>query len=613
VKSLAQPVALIVTHFQRSGGHGNTPLTLENETMKFNNMKLGTRLISTFMLVCAIGAIVSGIGIRDMAQINDNGDDIYRLNLIGLDLTEQANVDLLYVSRSLRDAILASSTEQRAAFLADSEKNLALTRENLDKARQTLATEKAKAAFAELDQSWQDYAQAVKEMQARARAASLQDRGELTDYLFGDFRSRTNKVDDLMDVLVDLKQKGAKERADSNQALYQESRTLMIALVVFSVLSGIGIGVWLTRSVTRQLGAEPAIAAELAKSVATGDLGVKIDLRPGDTSSLMASLKAMRDGLLGVVSDVRENAEGVATASAQIAQGNLDLSSRTEEQAASLEETASSMEELTATVRHNTDNARQAATLAGTASDIAQRGGEVVGRVVETMHEIASSSARMSEIITVIEGIAFQTNILALNAAVEAARAGEQGRGFAVVAGEVRTLAQRSATAAREIKDLIGNSLDRVDAGSKLVEEAGSTINEIVESVRRVTDIVGEISSASEEQSTGIEQVNQAVSQMDQVTQQNAALVEEASAAAQSMAEQAQSLRETVAFFKVGAAGPSASRAVARRSEPGRSALTVRAAPRASLTRPETRSVVRADRNTTVATDTSDAVDWQTF
>ena len=233
--------------------------------MKFNNMKLGTKLIGGFMLVCAIGAIVSGIGIRDMDQMSHNGDDIYRLNLVGLDLTQQANIDLLYVGRSLRDAILATSAEQRAAFLADSEKNLALTRENLDKARQTLVTDKAKAAFAELDQSWQDYAQAVREMQARPRAASLQDRSELTDYLFGDFRSRTNKVDDLMSAVVDLKQKGAKERADSNLTLYQESRTLMLALVVFSVLGGIAIGAWLTRSVTRQLGAEPAIAAELAK------------------------------------------------------------------------------------------------------------------------------------------------------------------------------------------------------------------------------------------------------------------------------------------------------------------------------------------------------------
>jgi methyl-accepting chemotaxis protein len=413
-------------------------------------------------------------------------------------------------------------------------------------------SKKRKAVFAELDRRWQDYAQAFKKMEAKIRTASLQDRGELTENLFGDFREKVNKVDELMNALVNGKQENAKVAAESNQALYQESRNLMIVLVACSILSGIGIGVWIARTVMRQLGTEPAIAADLARSVAEGDLSVHIDLRPDDAGSLMASLKNMRDSLSRVVSEVRQNAEGVATASAQIAQGNLDLSSRTEEQAASLEETASSMEELTATVRQNADNAKQAATMANTASETARRGGEVVGRVIETMNGISGSSTKMSEIISAIEGIAFQTNILALNAAVEAARAGEQGRGFAVVAGEVRTLAQRSATAAKEIKDLISESVNRVDTGSKLVEEAGSTINEIVQSVKRVTDIVSEISSASQEQTTGIEQVNQAVSQMDQVTQQNAALVEEASAAAQSMARQAQSLRVAVAVFKVG-------------------------------------------------------------
>ncbi|MFM0092045.1 methyl-accepting chemotaxis protein [Paraburkholderia sediminicola] len=323
-----------------------------------------------------------------------------------------------------------------------------------------------------------------------------------------------------------------------------------------AVLAGLSTGaLLLIRSIRASLGGEPAHAAEVCTRIANGDLGVALDLRPGDTTSMMASLRAMRDGLSRVVVDVRASAEGVATASEQIAQGNLDLSSRTEQQAASLQETAASMEQLTATVRHNTDNAKQAATLASTASGIAQRGGDVVGRVVGTMHGIAASSTRMSEIISVIEGIAFQTNILALNAAVEAARAGEQGRGFAVVAGEVRLLAQRSANAAREIKDLIDESVNRVDAGSKLVVEAGSTISQVVESVKRVTDIVSEISAASDEQGTGIEQVNQAVSQMDQVTQQNAALVEEATAAAHSMAEQAKGLRETVSFFRMEVAG----------------------------------------------------------
>jgi methyl-accepting chemotaxis protein-1 (serine sensor receptor) len=284
--------------------------------------------------------------------------------------------------------------------------------------------------------------------------------------------------------------------------------------------------------------------------VATGNLSMDFDSSGKDEiAQLLAALKDMQSSLSQVVAKVRENAEGVATASAEIASGNLNLSSRTEEQAASLEETAASMEELTGTVRQNAENARQASTLADAASHTASRGGVMMGQVVETMHGIADSSSKVAEIIAVIDAIAFQTNILALNAAVEAARAGEEGRGFAVVAAEVRTLAQRSASAAKEIKALIAQSTDRVNAGSVLVGNAGQIIAEIVGSVQRVTDIVGAISSASQEQSTGIEQVNTAVTQMDEVTQQNAALVEEASAAAHALAEQANSLRDAVAVF----------------------------------------------------------------
>jgi methyl-accepting chemotaxis protein len=290
----------------------------------------------------------------------------------------------------------------------------------------------------------------------------------------------------------------------------------------------------------------------VARSVAAGDLTRDIAVRSNDeTGQLLQALRTMNRDLVGIVGEVRSGTDSIATASSQIAAGNLDLSARTEQQAASLEETASSMEQLTATVRQNADNARRANALAASASDVAARGGGVVGQVVSTMDDIKHSSDKIVDIIGVIDGIAFQTNILALNAAVEAARAGEQGRGFAVVATEVRSLAQRSADAARQVKALIGDSLEKVDAGSRLVRQAGATMSDIVASVERVSGIMAEISDASREQTLGIDQINQAVAQMDEVTQQNAALVEEAAAAAQSLREQAASLLATVSVFQL--------------------------------------------------------------
>jgi methyl-accepting chemotaxis protein len=329
---------------------------------------------------------------------------------------------------------------------------------------------------------------------------------------------------------------------------------LLIVLSIGAILSAAMLAI--SRNIRRSLGGEPSYAAEIANRIANSDLTAVVNTAPNDRSSLLFSMKLMQEHLTRAIGTIKMSADSIATATRQMAEGNEDLSQRTEEQAASLEETASSMEELTSTVHHNTENALQASTLASVASSTAQRGGEVVERVIETMQGISSSSARVSEVTNLIEGIAFQTNILALNAAVEAARAGEQGRGFAVVASEVRNLAQRSATAAKEIKALIGESVDRVQAGAKLVEEAGSTIDEIVQSVKHVANIMSEISSTSQEQSRGIEQVNQAVTQMDLVTQQNAALVEEATATALAMAEQAQALRDTVAGFKIGDIDP---------------------------------------------------------
>ncbi|WP_279613553.1 methyl-accepting chemotaxis protein [Paraburkholderia tropica] len=332
----------------------------------------------------------------------------------------------------------------------------------------------------------------------------------------------------------------------------QERFHWFVTVAVLGVLFALCAAAFAWIALQRAIGRPLAQALAHFKAIANGDLTARIEVQSLDEmGQLLEGVKAMQTNLVDMIGRVRDGASAINTAAREIASGNSDLSQRTEAQAASLEETASSMEELTATVRQNAENARQATSLAGAASDTAQRGGVVVGEVVETMQGIADSSRRMNEIISAIESIAFQTNILALNAAVEAARAGDQGRGFAVVASEVRTLAQRVATAAGEIRGLIGQATSRVDAGSRLVEEAGTTIADIIRDVSRVNEILGEIASASEEQSTGIGQVNVAVSQMDHATQQNAALVEQASAAAQAMAQQASGLDEVVGVFRV--------------------------------------------------------------
>ncbi|MFM0173799.1 methyl-accepting chemotaxis protein [Paraburkholderia sediminicola] len=357
---------------------------------------------------------------------------------------------------------------------------------------------------------------------------------------------------------------------------------LAVVLVIGAIISL--AMVLIIRNVRASLGGEPDQAARLAASIAQGDLTQVVDVRPQDKTSMMAAMHEMQNRLQRTIGEIRRSAESIASATQQIAAGNGDLSQRTEQQAASLQETAASMEELTATVKQNADNARQASGLAHNASEIATRGNDVVSRVIGTMGEINDSSRQIADIIGVIEGIAFQTNILALNAAVEAARAGEQGRGFAVVAGEVRSLAQRSGTAAKEIKQLISASVERVHNGSTLVQQAGTTMGEILQAVQRVTDIMGEIAAASEEQSSGISQVGRAVTQMDEVTQQNAALVEQAAAAAASLQDQAGRLRDTVSAFRVNGAEGAApgSAAVAVRRVTATVATATAAAPQAA-------------------------------
>ncbi|MET0208667.1 MAG: methyl-accepting chemotaxis protein [Burkholderiaceae bacterium] len=371
---------------------------------------------------------------------------------------------------------------------------------------------------------------------------------EAATMLLKDVRPLQTKALNALEALARAEIEATQAYQQASDAAYRSALAVMLALGGGAIAILVGCGWWLTRSITRPL----VRAVEVSRAVAAGDLSQRFEARgQSETAQLLDALKTMQASLGTVVATVRSNSESVATASAQIAQGNNDLSSRTEEQASALEQTAASMEELSATVKQNAENARQANQFANGASSVAEKGGAVVGEVVETMKAINDSSRRIADILGTIDGIAFQTNILALNAAVEAARAGEQGRGFAVVATEVRSLAQRSAEAAKEIKTLISASVERVERGSLLVDRAGATMTEIVASVRRVTDIMGEISAASSEQSGGVAQVGEAVAQMDRATQQNAALVEESAAAAESLKLQAQQLVETVAVFRL--------------------------------------------------------------
>jgi methyl-accepting chemotaxis protein len=516
---------------------------------RFNNLKVGTKLILGFLLVALIGGVIGLQGMAKTALINDMATVMYEREVIGLRHSAEANIKFVEVGRGIRSAILATTAEDRARQLQLVDEAIVKMHEELQGAQGKFVTDMGKGVVRDAIAAATAYENGVREVAQLLKAEDhLESRASATK-LSTEVRALGDKADALMSRMVEIKQSNASDHNDETDRIYEQVKLMLTLLTLGGVVVGVAVGVLLTRGLSRQLGGEPAAVAAAAATIANGDLTAAIDTSKAGPGSVVLAMSEMQASLREVVSTVREGSDSIVTGTSQIATGNSDLSQRTEEQASNLQQTAAAMEQLASAVLSNAESARQAAALASDASETAVKGGSAVTQVVKTMAEINESSRSIAEIIGVIDGIAFQTNILALNAAVEAARAGEQGRGFAVVAAEVRSLAQRSATAAREIKTLIDSSVERVTTGNQLVEEAGATMQALVEQVRSVATVIAEINSSTAEQSTGIGQVNDAIIQLDQVTQQNAALVEEAAAAADSLEQQAVGLAQVVSKF----------------------------------------------------------------
>ena len=520
----------------------------------FRNLKLAHKLLLSFI---ALLLLTTGLGLFSVIQLD-------RVNQTATALAhrwmpaERTLQEMRYQVQRHRaqtmQHVLASEPDEMAQY----EKSMSALWAELLKNQQAFAryanTPRERELLAGIGEDLGRYAQQNGKLLELSR---LMRTDEATDMLRGESFKISQGINTRLDELVKINSEGIEAANGEGDSLFVAARGWIIALLAGAFAFGLAMAVLIARGISRRL--QQAVA--LAQAVASGDLGSRIDVHGKDeTGQLLQALQHMNQSLQRIVGQVRQGTDSIATASSQIASGNQDLSARTEEQASSLEQTAASMEELTATVKHNGASAQQANQMATAASQVAVRGGSAVAQVVQTMSAINASSRKIMDIIGVIDSIAFQTNILALNAAVEAARAGDQGRGFAVVAAEVRTLAQRSAAAAKEIKQLIDDSVGKVEEGSAQVDAAGKTMDEIVASVRRVTDIMGEISAASHEQTAGIEQVTQAVTQMDQMTQQNAALVEESAAATEALQSQAKALAEVVSIFKLSAMPGAAAR-----------------------------------------------------
>ncbi len=578
-----------------------------------NNLSIGNRLKAAFAIVLALLAAIAFVGLRGIDKAGNAANEIYANSVIPLVELGKASYLIQRNRVIMMDTVINPDPANVKKRNDERLKNAAAIDDAIAKYKATDLSARDKELIAVFEPALATYRKDGLTPMGEAMAAGNVEEG---------LRLYKEKVSPLappvakaMDDLIDLQEKLAKEQLDSANATEQSVSSLTIGLGLGALVLGALLAWSITNSITGPINQ----AMHFSQNVAKGNLTAALTVNSRDEIGvLLTALQTMQASLVTVVSSVRQGSESVATASAEIAQGNHDLSSRTESQASALEQTAASMEELGSQVKHNADNARQANQLAQSASTVAMQGGEVVGQVVETMKGINDSSRKIADIISVIDGIAFQTNILALNAAVEAARAGEQGRGFAVVASEVRSLAGRSAEAAKEIKSLIGASVERVEQGTALVDKAGATMTEVVSSIRRVTDLMGEISSASNEQSLGVAQVGEAVTQMDQATQQNAALVEEMAAAASSLKSQAEDLVQTVAVFELGnQAGTLRSYAPApkRQAAPPFKTMAVKAtAARPALPKAATPKAMPAPKALIASSKTDKGDDeWETF
>jgi len=514
-----------------------------------NNLKIGQRLTLGFGVVVALMLAVVAMGLHSLAGMQDAIEKIVGDNNIKINAVTDLRDAERQLAIAVRDLTLVTDEKAMQAAEAGMGKASSDYAAAMATLRERVRSEAGSKLLADVVAA---EAAAMPQFEIARKYGKNNELEAGVKHLLEAVSPAVGKWMGAIEALLDYQAGQNRKEQEAAQDDYVAARGVLLALGLAAALAALAIGWFVTRSITR-----PMIdAVALARTVAAGDLTTRIAVTSRDeTGQLLQALGTMNDSLQAIVARVRSSTDTIATASGEIAAGNLDLSARTEQQAGALEETASSMEELTATVKQNAENARQANSLAAGASEIALQGGAVVARVIDTMNAIDASAKKIVDIIAVIDGIAFQTNILALNAAVEAARAGEQGRGFAVVASEVRNLAHRSANAAKEIKVLISDSVQKVESGSQLVGEAGATMERVVQSVRQVNDIMAEISSASGEQEQGIEQINQAIGEMDMVTQQNAALVEEAAAAAQSLQEQSTLLVDTVSVFKTHDAG----------------------------------------------------------